>query len=171
MALNAQTLGEAAAALKAKDISPVELTQACLDRANAIQNKVNPFVVIIADRAMDAARRAESEIMAGDYRGPMHGIPVVVKDLCDIAGLPTTASSDVRFDHGASENAACVDRLNEAGAVIMAKTHTHEFAYGIVTPKTRNPWDPERIPGGSSGGTAASVAASLGPSMDWTSAP
>ncbi len=160
MAPDARTLGEAAAALKAKDISPVELTQACLDRANAIQNKVNPFVVIIADRAMDAARRAESEIMAGDYRGPMHGIPVVVKDLCDIAGLPTTASSDVRFDHGASENAACVDRLNDAGAVIIAKTHTHEFAYGIVTPKTRNPWDPGRIPGGSSGGTAASVAAS-----------
>ena len=140
MALNTQTLGEAATALKAKEISPVELTQSCLDRANAIQNLLNPFVVLLDDRALDAARQAESEIVGGQYRGPLHGIPIVIKDLCDMAGLPTTASSDVRVDHGAAaENAACVDRLAGAGAVILGKTQTHEFAYGVVTPKTRNP--------------------------------
>ena len=158
MDLQFSSITEASAAIKAKRVSPVEVTQRCLDRAELVQGKINPFVVILSEQALAAARRAESEIMKGDYRGELHGIPLVIKDLCDMEGLPTTASSKVRFDHVAKDNAACVDKLTNAGAIIIGKTHTHEFAYGIITPKTRNPWNENRIPGGSSGGTAAAVA-------------
>ena len=108
---------------------------------------------------MAAARQAEREIAAGNWRGELHGVPVAVKDLYDMAGLPTTCSSRVRHDHVAAVNSACVDRLQQAGAVIIGKTHTHEFAYGIVTPTTGNPWNTAHIPGGSSGGSGATVAA------------
>ena len=158
MDLPFHSITAASAALKDKGISPVELVEKCLDRAEFVQGEINPFVIILHDQALIAARRAEAEIAKGNYRGALHGIPLVIKDLCDIEGLPTTASSKVRFDHIANENAACVERLVEAGAIIVGKTHTHEFAYGIITPKTRNPWNKDHIPGGSSGGTAAAVA-------------
>jgi aspartyl-tRNA(Asn)/glutamyl-tRNA(Gln) amidotransferase subunit A len=153
------SLVAAAAAIRRKELSPVALAEAALARIEATEPVLEAYALITADLALEAARVAEAEIGAGRYRGPLHGIPVAVKDLYDMAGLPTTCSSAVRQDHFAEADAACVERLKAAGAVIVGKTHTHEFAYGIVTPTTANPWNSERIPGGSSGGSGASVAA------------
>lgn len=153
------TLREASEALRAKQLSPVELARASLERIAADEPRLNAYVRLTEDRALAAARQAEREIGAGHWRGEMHGVPVAVKDLVDIAGLPTTCSSKVRHDHVAAADAACVERLERAGAVIVGKTHTHEFAYGITTPTTGNPWDVEHIPGGSSGGSGATLAA------------
>src|SRR5690606_20651964 len=125
----------------------------------ATEPKLNAYVCLTEERALAAARQAEREIAAGIDRGELHGVPVAVKDLYDMAGLPTTCSSRVRHDHLASADSACVVRLEQAGAVIVGKTHTHEFAYGIVTPTTANPWNLEHMPGGSSGGSGATVAA------------
>jgi aspartyl-tRNA(Asn)/glutamyl-tRNA(Gln) amidotransferase subunit A len=153
------SLREAAAALRERKLSPVELTRMALDRIAADEPKLNAYVRLTEARALAAARQAESEILAGNWRGELHGVPVAVKDLYDMAGLPTTCSSRVRHDHLADADSACVERLERAGAVIVGKTHTHEFAYGIVTPTTGNPWNPAHIPGGSSGGSGATVAA------------
>jgi hypothetical protein len=120
------SLREVAQRLRAKDVSPIEVTQACLDRINATDNKLKAFVVVTADKAMEAARKAESEITAGKWKGELHGVPVAIKDLYDMKGLPTTASSKVRADHVAEDDSACVTRLQDAGAVIVGKTHTHE---------------------------------------------
>lgn len=153
------SLREAAAAVRRREVSPVELTRQSLERIRADEPKINAFVRLTEERAMAAARQAEREITAGQYRGEMHGVPVAVKDLYDIAGLPTTCSSKVRHDHVATLDSACVERLEQAGAVIVGKTHTHEFAYGIATPTTGNPWNTAHIPGGSSGGSGATLAA------------
>jgi aspartyl-tRNA(Asn)/glutamyl-tRNA(Gln) amidotransferase subunit A len=153
------SLAAAAERVRAKEMSPVALAEAALARIEVTEPVLNAYALITADLALDAARKAEGEIAAGHYRGPLHGIPVAVKDLYDMEGLPTRCSSEVRHDHVARADSACVERLKAAGAVIVGKTHTHEFAYGIMTPTTANPWNPERIPGGSSGGSGASVAA------------
>lgn len=153
------TITDIAAQLKSRKISSVELTQACLDRIRNTDDKLRAYVRVEADAALASARQTDEEISAGDYRGPLHGVPIAVKDLCDIAGLPTTSSSLIRQDYIAQTDAAVVERLKVAGAVIVGKTHTHEFAYGIVTPTTRNPWNLNSIPGGSSGGSGAAVAA------------
>ena len=153
------TLREASAAVRKRELSPVELTRASLARIAGDEPRLNAYVRLTEERALAAARQAEREIGAGHWRGELHGIPVAVKDLYDMAGLPTTCSSKVRHDHCADADSACVERLEQAGAVIVGKTHTHEFAYGIVTPTTGNPWNPAHIPGGSSGGSGATVAA------------
>jgi aspartyl-tRNA(Asn)/glutamyl-tRNA(Gln) amidotransferase subunit A len=152
-------LREASAALRAKEISPVELARASLERIAADEPRLNAYARLTESRAMAAARQAEREIAAGQWRGELHGVPVAVKDLYDMAGLPTTCSSRVRHDHLAPADSACVERLSAAGAVIVGMTHTHEFAYGIATPTTGNPWNVEHIPGGSSGGSGATLAA------------
>jgi aspartyl-tRNA(Asn)/glutamyl-tRNA(Gln) amidotransferase subunit A len=152
-------IAEAARQIEQRTLSPVELVQSALDRIEEVEGRLNAFVVVTAEQALEAARQAEREIGDGGYRGPLHGIPVGIKDLYDVAGLPTTSSSAVRSDHLAAEDSACVARLREAGAVVVGKTHTHEFAYGVLTPTTRNPWDTGRVPGGSSGGSGAAVAA------------
>jgi aspartyl-tRNA(Asn)/glutamyl-tRNA(Gln) amidotransferase subunit A len=148
-----------AAQIKSRDVSPVEVTKAALERIETTEGRLNAYVVVTADRALADARQAEREIQLGRYRGALHGIPVGIKDLYDIAGMATTCSSRVRHDHRAESDSACVERLRAAGAVIVGKTHTHEFAYGIITPTTSNPWNTDYIPGGSSGGSGASVAA------------
>lgn len=153
------SLCEVASALQERLISPVELTEAALQRAARDEPKLNAYVRLLEEPALAAARQAEQDIMAGRWRGPLHGVPVAVKDLYDMAGLPTTCSSEVRQDHVAKADATCVRRLQQAGAIIIGKTHTHEFAYGITTPTTGNPWDPACSPGGSSGGSGATVAA------------
>ena len=155
------SIEKAAYRIKTGKLSPVELIQAYLARAKESQPKFNAFVLITAESALREAKTAEREISDGKYRGPLHGIPVAVKDLCDMKGLPTTASSKVRRGHRAQCDSAVVERLRAAGAVIIGKTHTHEFALGAITPTTRNPWGKNRIPGGSSGGSGAAVAAGV----------
>jgi aspartyl-tRNA(Asn)/glutamyl-tRNA(Gln) amidotransferase subunit A len=152
------TLSAAAAEIRAGRLSPVELTDSVLDRIEATQDTLNAFACVTADLARNAADAATREIDAGRYRGPLHGIPLGVKDLYDTAGVPSTSSSKVRASHVPDTDAVAVERLLTAGMVMVGKTHTHEFAYGVITPMTRNPWDPRHITGGSSGGSAAAVA-------------
>jgi aspartyl-tRNA(Asn)/glutamyl-tRNA(Gln) amidotransferase subunit A len=153
------SLSAAAAQIEARELSPVELTDSVLGRIDAVEDRLNAFATVTADVARKAAADAEQEIMAGTYRGPLHGIPLGVKDLYETAGIPTTSSSQVRAGFVPADDAAMVAALLGAGMVMVGKTHTHEFAYGATTPTTRNPWDPERVPGGSSGGSGAAVAA------------
>ncbi len=153
------SLREVSAEIRTRRLSPVELTRMSLEQIARDEPRLNAYVCLTEERAMAAARQAEREIMGGSWRGELHGVPVAVKDLYDMAGLPTTCSSRVRADHVAAGDSACVERLERAGAVIVGKTQTHEFAYGIVTPTTANPWNTAHIPGGSSGGSGATVAA------------
>lgn len=152
------TIADAAQKISVRQLSPVELVQSALNRIEAVDEKLNAFVLVIGEQALEAARLAEKEIVDGRYRGPLHGIPIGIKDLYDVAGLPTTSSSRVRRDFVATEDSACVSRLVDAGAIVVGKTQTHEFAYGVITPTTRNPWNTDHIPGGSSGGSGAAVA-------------
>ncbi|MER7154227.1 amidase [Streptomyces lydicus] len=153
------TLTEAAAALDGGSLSPVELTESVLERIGAVDEQLGAYVTVVAGAARDAAARAERERAAGRHRGPLHGIPFALKDVIDAAGLPTTASSRVRSGHVAQADSAVAGRLADAGAVLLGKTHTHEFAYGLTTPQTRNARDRSRVAGGSSGGSAVAVAA------------
>ena len=152
------SLREIAAEIKAGRVSPVEVTQACLDRAAATEPKLKAFSRIMDTSALEEAKKAEAEISSGSYRGELHGVPVGIKELYDVTGVPTTSSSEVRKNWLAESDSASVAQLRAAGAIVLGKTHTHEFAYGISTPTTRNPWDTDRMPGGSSGGSGASVA-------------
>lgn len=153
------TIEQAATALVRRVISPVELIEAVLDRIELVDSEINAFVTVFTDTARVAARVAEAEIVSGRYRGPLHGIPMAVKDLFDVVGSPTTASSKVRADYFPLNDAHVITLLNQAGAIPIGKAHTHEFAYGGITPQSHNPWDVTRITGGSSGGSAAAVAA------------
>ncbi|MBB5936573.1 amidase [Streptomyces zagrosensis] len=153
------TLTEAAAAIRTKELSPSELTHSVLERITAVDARLGAYVSVVGDAARHAAAQAEREIAAGRHRGPLHGVPFGLKDLIDVAGLPTTASSRVRADHMAEADSTVAARLFEAGAVLVGKTHTHEFAYGLTTPQSRNAWDHGRVAGGSSGGSAVAVAA------------
>ena len=159
---------EAARAIAARELSPVELTQALLDRIERLDAKLNVFVRLDAEAAMAAARAAEAEIAAGRPRGPLHGVPVGIKDIIDVAGLPTTCHSKILIDNVASADAVCVARLRGAGAIVLGKLSTHEFAIGgpsfdLPWPPARNPWNPDHHPGGSSSGSGAGVAAGLFP--------
>ncbi|MEW9518232.1 amidase [Streptomyces tubercidicus] len=153
------TLAEAADAMAHRELSPVELAASVLERIEAVDGRLGAYVAVAGEAAQELAARAEREIAAGRYRGPLHGIPFGLKDLIDVAGLPTTASSRVREGHIAQADSAVAKGLSDAGAVLLGKTHTHEFAYGLTTPQTRNAWDQSRIAGGSSGGSAVAVAA------------
>ncbi|WP_399088718.1 amidase [Streptomyces sp. BBFR2] len=152
------TLTEASAAVRARELSPVELTAAVLDRLDAVQSRLGPYAAVTPDAARAAAARAASESAAGRHRGPLHGIPFGLKDLMDVAGMATAAGSRVRAGHRAAADSTVAARLADAGAVLLGKTHTHEFAYGLITPQTRNARDGSRIAGGSSGGSAVAVA-------------
>jgi aspartyl-tRNA(Asn)/glutamyl-tRNA(Gln) amidotransferase subunit A len=157
------TLEEAANALRRGALSPVELVRAALDRIADQDASLNLFQVVLAERATEAARRAEEEIRRGDWRGPLHGVPVAAKDLFDMVGTETTAGSKVRAGARSEEDAAAVARLEAAGAIIVGKTRLSEFAYwpGSTNPHygaTRNPRHPEHDTGGSSSGSAAAVA-------------
>ncbi|NJP93849.1 amidase [Nonomuraea sp. FMUSA5-5] len=158
MSLVEMTVAEASAALARREVSPVELTDAVLARLDAVDGTLHAYATVIAETARASAAEAEREIAAGRYRGPLHGVPFGLKDLIDVAGLPTGAGSKVRQGHLAASDGAVAARLSEAGAILVGKTHTHEFAYGLTTPQTRNAWDPGRVAGGSSGGSAVAVA-------------
>ena len=154
------TIREAGTQLRAGSCSVVELTEAVLARAAATEPAIHAFVQVLGDQAMAAARAADADLRAGRDRGPLHGIPIAIKDLFDVAGTPTRCGSRVRDDAPPAEaDAEAVARLRAAGAIIVGKTVTHEFAAGVLSPPARNPWDPSRIPGGSSGGSVAAVAA------------
>src|SRR5690606_23779381 len=126
-------------------LSPVELTESVLARIHAVEGRLSAYVTVTADAALAAAARAEREICAGGLRGPLHGIPMALKDLIDAAGMPTTASSHVRAGHVAERDSWVAQRLDAAGTVLLGKTHTHEFAYGLITPQTHNAWDHSRV--------------------------
>ena len=163
---NLGTITELATRLRRMQVSPVELTRDCLDRIEKLNPELRAFISVTAESALAEARGAEIEIGRGGWRGPLHGIPITLKDLIDTAGTRTTAASAL-FEHRIPmEDAEVVRRLRQAGAVILGKNNLHEFAYGgssLVSffGDTRNPWNPEHIAGGSSGGSAAAVAAGL----------
>ncbi|OFV95386.1 MAG: hypothetical protein A3H28_02220 [Acidobacteria bacterium RIFCSPLOWO2_02_FULL_61_28] len=152
--------------VRRKKVSPVELTKACLARIEQWNPKLNAFVTVTAESALAEAREAEAEIQRGRWRGPLHGIPIGLKDLFDTAGVRTTGGSALYKDRIPTEDAEVVRRLKAAGAVLVGKNNMQEFAYGggsIISyfGAVPNPWDTSRIAGGSSGGSAAAVAAGL----------
>ncbi len=160
------TLTEAGEQIRALRLSPVELTHECLARIERLNPSLNAFITVTADLALQQARQAESEITSGNYRGPLHGIPIGLKDLFDTAGVRTTAASNQYRDRIPAEDAEVVRRLRQAGAVLVGKLNLHEFAFGMsgvvsAFGPARNPWNPKRITGGSSSGSAAAVAGGL----------
>jgi aspartyl-tRNA(Asn)/glutamyl-tRNA(Gln) amidotransferase subunit A len=160
------TIAEASDLLRRKQISPVDLTSACLDRIEQLNPKINAFITVLHDSALAEARRAETEITTGQWRGPLHGIPIGLKDLIDTAGVKTTCGSALFADRIPTEDADIVRRLKAAGAVLIGKQNMQEFAYGGTSTSSyfgpvRNPLDLERIAGGSSGGSAAAVASGM----------
>ncbi|MFD5752030.1 amidase [Streptomyces sp. NPDC127033] len=152
------SLAAAADAIRERRLSPVELVDSVLDRVEEVEPLLGAYVTVTAEQARTAARAAERDITAGRARGPLHGIPMGLKDLIDVAGMATTASSRVRAEHRARADSTVAARLAAAGAILVGKTHTHEFAYGLITPQTSNARDRNRIAGGSSGGSAVAVA-------------
>ena len=152
---------EVAAKIAAKEVSPVEVTQSSLDRLAETEPLLTAFATVTPELALEQARLAEKEIADGNYRGPLHGIPLGVKDLYDTAGVKTTSSSAQRADYVPDTDSVSVAKLYDAGMILIGKTHTHEFAYGATTPTSGNPWAPDRTPGGSSGGSGAAVGAGV----------
>ena len=157
------TLKQASEAVRAKKISPVELTQACLDRIQTFNPKTNAWITIMREQALAQARTLEKENSAGQYRGPLHGIPIGLKDNIDAAGVRTTAGSKTLSANVPKDDAYVTARLRAAGAVLVGKANMHIFAAGATSAVSyygpvRNPWNLELIAGGSSGGSAAAVA-------------
>ncbi|HEX3412452.1 MAG TPA: amidase, partial [Stellaceae bacterium] len=162
------TIAEAARLIEQKRLSPVELTTALIRRAEALDPQLNAYLLLTADRALDQARQAEREMLGGGYRGPMHGIPLALKDIYSTAGIRTTGHSRICIDTVPSADATTVRKLYDAGAVLTGKLATHEFAHGgpsfdLPWPPARNPWNREHFTGGSSSGSGAAVAAGFVP--------
>ena len=157
------TIADAAALLKSRRLSPVTLVEACLGRIDRFNPQINAFISVLHEKALEHARVAEAEIAGGNWRGPLHGIPIGVKDNIDTAGVRTTAASAVFQDRVPAADAEVITRLNAAGAIIIGKLNMHEFAQGTTSAishfgAVRNPWNTDYIAGGSSGGNAAAVA-------------
>ena len=162
------TASEAARAFAAKTLSPVELMTALLERIDRLEPRIHAFIQLDGDAAMTMARNAEAEIAAGRIRGPLHGVPVGIKDIIDVAGLPTTAHSKILVGNIARADAVAVGKLRQAGAIVLGKLSTHEFAIGgpsfdLPFPPARNPWNTDHHPGGSSSGSGAGLAAGFFP--------
>ncbi len=160
------SIAEASDLLRRKEISPVDLTTSCLARIEQLNPTINAFITVMHDSALAQARAAEGEIRAGKWRGPLHGIPIGLKDLIDTAGVKTTCGSALFKDRVPTEDAEIVRRLKDAGAVLIGKQNMQEFAYGGTSTSSHfgpvhNPWDVDRIAGGSSGGSAAAVATGM----------
>jgi aspartyl-tRNA(Asn)/glutamyl-tRNA(Gln) amidotransferase subunit A len=160
------TIEEFGRRLRAGEVTSVRVTEECLARIDADNARYNAFTLVMADEARRRAHEADKELAAGTDRGPLHGVPISIKDLLDIRGLPTTASSRVSEGHMAERDAPTVAHLRQAGAVLIGKTNLHEFAFGTTSEDSafgpvRNPHDPTRSAGGSSGGSAASIAAGM----------
>jgi aspartyl-tRNA(Asn)/glutamyl-tRNA(Gln) amidotransferase subunit A len=160
------TIAEAAAKLAARQLSPVELVQAALERIEEIDPQVNAFITVTADLALSQARAAETEIAAGRYRGRLHGIPFGLKDVYNTSGILTSGGSRAWANHFPGSDATAVSKLYAEGAVLLGKLATYEFAHGgpsfdLPWPPARNPWNLMHVPGGSSNGSGAAVAAGL----------
>jgi len=160
------SIHDASELVRRRKVSPVELTNACLTRIERLDSTLNAFITVTPELAAAQARAAETEIQRGRWRGPLHGIPIALKDLFDTAGVRTTAGSGVFKNRIPTEDAEVVSRLKAAGAVLLGKTNMHEFAFGgssLVTyfGGVHNPWERAHIAGGSSGGSAAAVAGRL----------
>ncbi|MBX9701055.1 MAG: amidase, partial [Acetobacteraceae bacterium] len=152
------------AAMAAGTLTAEALVRRCLDRIAAVDGEVRAWIHVLPDQALAAARALDAERRTGQVRGPLHGIPVGVKDVIDVAGLPTRANSPSRADVApATADATVVAHLRAAGAIILGKLHTTEYAYFQSLPPTRNPWDLARTPGGSSAGSGAAIAAGTVP--------
>ena len=157
-----------AAAIRARTISPLEVTQAVLERIDRLNPTLNAFCTSMADEALASARQAEAAVLAGKPLGPLHGVPVSIKDILYVKDVRTTFGSKLYEHNVTREDAPSIERLRRAGAILIGRTNTPEFGWKGVTDNrifgiTRNPWNPELTPGGSSGGAAAAVAAGLGP--------
>jgi len=162
------TVSSLAKALCKKEISPVEITRAYLERIKTFDSKINSFITLLPKEALRAARSSEKEILRGKYRGPLHGIPFAAKDLFYTKGIRTTCGSKILKNFVPAYHATVIERLLAAGAILLGKLNMHEFAYGTtsVNPHygpVRNPWDRERVTGGSSGGSAAALATAFVP--------
>ena len=162
-----RTLAEIRDLLGNGEITAVELAEAQLDRLERLEPDLNAFITVTKDEALEAARTADAAAKRGESLGPLHGVPLTLKDLFWTQGVLTTSGSKIFADFVPEENATAVDKLVRAGAVLLGKTNLHELAYGVtcVNPHygpVRNPWDRERIAGGSSGGSAAALAAGIG---------
>ncbi|MBW2149627.1 MAG: Asp-tRNA(Asn)/Glu-tRNA(Gln) amidotransferase subunit GatA [Deltaproteobacteria bacterium] len=159
------TISSLSELIRKKELSPVEVIEAFLERIEAVQPKINAFITILEKEARQAARAAEEEIVRGRYRSPLHGIPLAPKDLFFTAGVKTTCGSRILADFIPDRNATVVSRLVDAGAILIGKTNMHEFAFGPTSLNNHyghpgNPWSPGRMTGGSSGGSAAALAGS-----------
>ena len=159
---NARTIAELARALRAQEISAEAATTECLDRIAERNPAINAYIAVLADQALAQAKQADAELARGHDRGPLHGVPLSLKDIIDLRGVATTAASKVREGHVATADSPVSARLRDAGAVFIGKTNLHEFAFGTTNEDSafgaaRHPLDPNRSPGGSSGGSAASV--------------
>src|SRR4051794_26607139 len=157
---------EASRAIAAGELSPVALTDAYLDRIAALDSELHSYVLVLADEARAAAAQAAAELKQGRSRGPLHGIPIGLKDIYKTRGIRTTAGSNVYIDHLPDEDAETWVRLRAAGAILLGKQETHEFAIGgpdvtLPFPPARNPWNTAHYPAGSSSGSAAAVGAGL----------
>ncbi|MGE5526542.1 MAG: amidase [Rhodospirillaceae bacterium] len=162
------TIAQASELIRARKLSPVELTHAYLDRIAAYDAQLNAYITVTADHALQQARRAEHEIARGSYRGPLHGIPFALKDIYDTAGVLTSGHSRICVDRVPQRDATVVRKLYDAGAILLGKLATHEFAHGgpafdLPWPPARNPWNLLHFTGGSSSGSGAAVAAGLTP--------
>src|SRR5436190_6014303 len=160
------TIGELGRKLRAKELRAVDAVEECLQRIHERDPRLNAFILVMAEEARWQAREADRELAAGRDRGPLHGVPVSIKDLFDVRGTPTTAASRVREGHMATQDAPAIAHLRAAGAVFVGKTNLHEFALGTTSEESafgavHHPRDPARSPGGSSGGSAVSVAAGM----------
>jgi len=159
-------LAEVSKAVQKKEVSPVEITRACLERIERLNPKLKAFITVTAESALEEARKAETEIGRGEWKGPLHGVPLAVKDLIETAGVKTTAASAVLKNYTPTADAEVVRRLKAAGAILLGKLNLHEFAYGgsgIIGHFgiALNPWNTAHITGGSSSGSAAAVTAGL----------
>ena len=160
------TIAEASAALARRAVSPVELVETCLRRIEALDPRLHSFVLIRPEAARAEARAAEAALLRGERRGPLHGIPIGLKDIYETAGIRTTGHSKIRLDHVPKEDATTARKLADSGTILLGKLATHEFAMGgpsfdLPFPPARNPWDTARFTGGSSSGSGAAVAAGL----------
>ena len=158
-----QSIQQASEELRSGILTPTELLADTLDSIDQLDSEIQAFVTVMRDQAYEEAEKAENEQRTGLFRSPLHGVPIAIKDLIGVKNVRMTAGSKVLADYVPQEDATVVELLRRAGAVIIGKTNTHEFAYGTYSPPTRNPWNLQHIAGGSSGGSAAAVAAGMCP--------